>query len=366
MIESLVQWTLLNNSSKLGNYLDFDFAKIIGQEIATDYGRIDFVLADAKNRHLVVELETILNSKSKINYCFTQILNYKNIKFSDTTSYCILYANETNLKNREIIEKFGKENDILIQTYSLENVKELYSKTVEKLSLNIGLALPKPKNYTICYLRWLNKIMKTFADLNTKILTQKEIFIPFENTKNSRTNFNCYERLALDFELFKIKETKYHLTEYGEIFVKNIDPFVQNVNNVSAVNLTNEQKRLLLKILTNGNWDDKIHKVNIYWFLRFIEITQGSWLPKKHIFEQDKLDIARGLFNVSYNSRTMSEFLTWCFNYCLELGLNEKIKSTTDYDQVFLTPLGVEVNNIFSLDLTLKKSRMNLSFKFLE
>jgi len=50
----------------------------------------------------------------------------------------------------------------------------------------------------------------------------------------------------------------------------------------------------------------------------------------------------------------------------MELGLVEKIKSTTDYDQIFLTPLGVEVNNIFSLDLTLKRSRMNLNFKFLE
>lgn len=62
----------------------------------------------------------------------------------------------------------------------------------------------------------------------------------------------------------------------------------------------------------------------------------------------------------------MYEFLTWCSNYCIELGLIGKIKSTTNYDQVFLTPLGVEINNIFSLDLTLKKSRMNLSFKFLE
>ena len=62
----------------------------------------------------------------------------------------------------------------------------------------------------------------------------------------------------------------------------------------------------------------------------------------------------------------MYEFLNWCSNYCLELGLIERIKSTTIYDQFFLTPLGIEVNNIFSLDLTLKKSRMNLSFKFLE
>jgi len=59
----------------------------------------------------------------------------------------------------------------------------------------------------------------------------------------------------------------------------------------------------------------------------------------------------------------MLEFLTWCFNYCSELGLVDKIKSTNDYDQVFPTPLGIDVDIIFSIDLTLKKSIMNLSLK---
>lgn len=366
MVESLVQWTLLNNPNQLGQMLDFNIAKIIGQEISTAFGRIDFVLADTENKHLVVELETILDSKSKMDYCFTQTLNYKNVKFSDKTNYCIFYAKETNAKNKKIIEKFGKDNDVVIQTYSLEIVKSLYIQTVERLSLNIGLALPNPKNYTICFLRWLNKIMKPFLDLDKSTLTVSELFEPFENLNNSRTNFNCYERIAFDFELFTLNNNQYTLTNYGNIFVQNISPFVYNTSNVSSINLTNEQKRLLLRVLTNGDWDNKIHKVNIYWFLRFMEVTHGNWLPKKHDFEQSKLDIVRGIFNVSYNGRTMHEFLTWCCNYCMELGLVEKVKSTEDYDQIFLTPLGVEVNNIFSLDLTLKKSRLNLSFKFLE
>ena len=366
MVESLVQWTFLNSLNQLGQILDFNIAKIIGQEITTDFGRIDFVLSNSENKHLVVELETVLDSKSKMDYCFSQTLNYKNVKFSEITSYCILYAEETKLKNKKVIEKFGIDNSILIYTYSLEIAKSMYAEVVEKLSLNVGLALPNPKNYTICFLRWLNKIMKPFLDLNKTELTNNEIFKPFENPNKSRTNFNCYERLAFDFELFIFENNQYTLTSYGDIFVKNISPFVHSASNVPSINLTNEQKRLLLRVLTNGNWDDKIHKVNIYWFLRFIEVTHGNWLPKKHNFEQSKLDIARGIFNVCYNGRTMHEFLTWCCNYCVELGLVERIKSTSDYDQIFLTPLGVEVNNIFSLDLTLKRSRLNLSFKYLE
>jgi hypothetical protein len=366
MVESLVQWTLLNNPNFLAKSLDFNISKVIGQEITTDFGRIDFALSNNKNESLVVELETMLDSQSKLDYCFNQTLNYKNIKFATKTSYCILYAEETKPIKQKIIETFGKNNDIQIQTYSLEIAKQLYKETVERLSLSVGLALPSPKNYTICYLRWLNKIMKTFGDLDKSVLNESEIFLPFINAKNNRTNFNCYKRIALDFELMIQDINNYILTEYGEVFIANMNPFIEATRNTSSIDLTNEQKRLLLKILTNGNWENKIHKVNIYWFLRFIEVTQGQWMPKNHNIEQNKLEIARGLFNVSYNGRTMHEFLAWCCNYCIELGLVEKINSTSGYDQVFLTPLGVEINNIFSIDLTLKKNRMNLSFKYLE
>ncbi|MGI6048217.1 MAG: hypothetical protein ACOYEG_09470, partial [Petrimonas sp.] len=77
MIESLVQWTLLHNKDKLSKILNFDIAKIIGQEITTDFGRIDFALIDNKNNSLIVELETTLDNKSKIEYCKNQIINYK-------------------------------------------------------------------------------------------------------------------------------------------------------------------------------------------------------------------------------------------------------------------------------------------------
>jgi hypothetical protein len=64
----LVQWTLLNNLSELGQNLNFDISSVIGQEITTDYGRIDFVLANSNNQHRIVELETLLDNKSKLDF----------------------------------------------------------------------------------------------------------------------------------------------------------------------------------------------------------------------------------------------------------------------------------------------------------
>lgn len=365
MKESLVQWTLLQNLEVLSESLNFDIVKKVGQEITTDFGRIDFILEDNKQQQLIVELETILDLKSKQDYCFDQTRRYKNVSFSKNTKYCILYADETSQKAKNEVIKFGKAEQVDIKTYSLEEVKKLYASTIERLSLNVGLALPNPKNYTICYLRWLNKILMPFAD-NKKDCLQINDFSKHFTLGKAKTNFNCYKQLALDFEMITEANNRYTLTQNGKDYIENMNPNVFVTNNVSSIDLTNEQKRLLLKVLTNGNWDNKVHKINIYWFMRFIEVTNGDWYPKKHQFDSDKLDIARGLFRVSYKPITMQQFLNWCVNYCEELGLVGRIVSTTNYDRLFLTPLGIDVNNIFSMDLLLKKSRMNLNFKELD
>lgn len=364
MKESLVQWTLLNNLDFLSKSLDFQIATKIGQEITTDFGRIDFIVEDFKRNKLVVELETILDYKSKLDYCFNQVINYKNINFLDITKYCILFASETNQNSKRKIYNFGKENDILIRDYSINEVKSLYTKTIDKLSLSFGLALPKPKNYTICYLRWLNKIMKPFVDYNKDALVIDEIAKYFISYKT--TNFKCYMRLALDFEMILTNGNNFTITKYGKEYIANLNPILDSTfkTKIPSINITNEQKRLLLKILTNGNWT--VHKVNIYWFFRFVEVTNGKWIPNFKDFEQKKLELVNGLFGVQYKKRTMYEILNFTCNFCIELGLVERISSTTKYDKLYLTPLGTEVNNIFSLDLSIKKNRLNLSFKYLE
>ncbi|MDT8300286.1 MAG: hypothetical protein RQ760_02310 [Sedimentisphaerales bacterium] len=364
MNESLVQWTLLNNLGFLGKCLNFRIASKIGQEITTDFGRIDFVVEDVGRNQLIVELETILNTKPKLDYCFSQVTSYKNVKFSVRTIYCILYAVETPYRNRQIVKDFGDKNDVLTRTYSVDKVKGLYAQTVERLSLSFGLALPEPKNYTICFLRWLNKILKPFSDFSRVTLTKEELAKYFTSYKT--TNFKCYLRLALDFEMVETHGERYRITTNGREYIRNFNPYVFSSlpRQLPSIDLMNEQKRLLLKVLTNSNWT--VHKVNIYWFLRFIEVTNGQWIPNMKDFAQDKLDLVNSLFGVSYKKRTMFELLNFTYNFCSELGLVERIKSGGRYDRIYLTPLGVEVNNIFSLDLHAKKSRLNLNFKYLE
>lgn len=362
MNESLVRWTLLNNLEFLGKSLDFPIAGKKGQEITSDFGRIDFILEDYQKRELIVELETLLNSRNKLEQCFTQVLNYKNVKFADQTEYCILYASETNPSASEKVVEFGRSNDVLVKTYSLNEVKRLYATTVERLSLSFGLALPKPANYTICYLRWLNKILKPFHDTSKDFLEAKELADYF--TSHTTTNFKCYLRLARDFEMIGTDSKLFFITQNGKDYIQNFDIAIHRSSNLSSVNITNEQKKILLRVITNGNWT--AHKVNVYWFLRFIEVTNGEWIPNIKEFDRMKLDLLNGLFGVSYKSRTMYEFLNFACNWCMELDLIERINTNSRYDRLYLTPLGIEINNIFSLDLQLKRNRLNLNFKYLD
>jgi hypothetical protein len=362
MKESLVQWTLLQNIDFLSKSLDFRITKKKGQELTTDFGRIDFIVENSQRELLVVELETLLDTKSKRDYCFNQILNYKQVNFTGKTDYCILYAEETNNSSKAIVKDFGLKNDVVIRTYSINQIKNLYSQTVDRLSLSFGLALPKPANYTICYLRWLNKILKPFLDLERDNVSVVELATNF--TSHTSTNFKCYLKLALDFEMVFETQNGFSISGYGKEYIHNFNPDIDSAHNLSSIDLTNEQKKVILRIITNGNWTS--HKVNIYWFLRFIEVTNGEWIPNSINFEQHKLDLVNGLFNVNYKSRTMSEFLNFAYNWCMELGLVDRIKSTSSYDKLYLTPLGIEINNIFSLDLQLKKSRLNLNFKYNE
>jgi hypothetical protein len=364
MNESIVRWTLLNNLGFLGKVLEFPIASKVGQEITTDYGRIDFILEDRLRKQLVVELETVLDTALKLQYCFSQVTAYKNVRFSDDTDYCILYASETPRANQTRVREFGTEHGVIIRTYPLGKVQELYTCTVERLSQSFGLALPQPRNYTICYLRWLNKILKPFSESGRTCLTKVEMAKHFRS--HTSTNFKCYMRLALDFEMIEPYGQQFVLTDCGRQYIDNFNPnvLVTPPASLPSLDLTSEQKRLLLRVLTNGNWT--VHKVNIYWFLKFVEVTSGEWIPNRREFALEKLDMLKGLFGVSYKMRTMQELLNFTYNFCSELELVERIRTGGDYDRLYLTPLGVEVSNIFGLDMQAKRSRLNLSFKYLE
>jgi hypothetical protein len=89
--------------------------------------------------------------------------------------------------------------------------------------------------------------------------------------------------------------------------------------------LSTEQKRILLEVLTNGNFTGS--KINIYYLLRFIHLTDGSWIPKSGTGEdKEKLEFINFLFGKTYRWGTVRELLLFTCNQCEELDLVERIR----------------------------------------
>lgn len=100
----------------------------------------------------------------------------------------------------------------------------------------------------VVYLRWLNKVIKPFYDEHADAL-------PFDKLRSVfkyRTSFGVYTTLAKNFELIGEKQNGViELTDYGKRFRDNYN--VEIIQSRAAMpDLSTEQKRILLEVLTNA------------------------------------------------------------------------------------------------------------------
>lgn len=100
MNELLVEWTLLREQDYLQSCLGISLKRKLFQQYSTDYGRIDFAHEIGGNKILITELETVIDSQAKLEYCQRQTLDYQKIKFQagKQPSVAILAAEETSSK----------------------------------------------------------------------------------------------------------------------------------------------------------------------------------------------------------------------------------------------------------------------------
>lgn len=359
MNESLVQWVLLRRPEYLQRRLGFELEKKLGENYTTEEGRIDFAF-ETKNEILVVELETGVNSKAKFEYCTAQVERYKDIKFVTTkpVKFIILYDREnTPATFVSLLEDFSDKLGIVLRTYSILDVQELYKKCLEDLSRTTGIYLGPPVAMDVVYLRWLNKVIKPFYEKQMDALPFDTIRGVFE----SRTSFGVYTALAKYFELMVEDKRKrmLQLTDYGKRFRDGYNAEIIQ-SRATMPDLSTEQKRVLLEILTNGVFTKS--KVNIYYFLRFVHLTNGDWLPKSGTPEDvEKLKFVNFLFGKSYRWTTVRELLLFTCNQCEELDLVDRMRlSRSAYDRVVLTTLGSRVLGYLELYLHLKREQLQI------
>ncbi len=283
MDERTVQWVLLKEWRYLQDCLGFPLLHRYGENIRTEQGILDFVVLTRSSDHplLIVELETGIDTRGKLDFVKTQLRNYKDVRFPDCPStLALLYAaDETPDRYKSEVKEFCKDAGVIERFYLLQQVQELYQRLIKELVKTTGIPLGPTAAMERCYLRWMNRLIKPFVD-DVKTRLPRERFVdPSRDVFKSPTVYNVHKRLCEDFELIEeIRESdELALTSYGERFAEAMVPGIL-VGYAQTPPLSTEQKRILLEILTNGVI--RPCKANVYYLLRFIHLTEGEWIPK--------------------------------------------------------------------------------------
>jgi len=373
MNETLVEWTLLREQNYLNKCLGLGIKKKIFQQYSTEYGRIDFAHELNDGRIAITELETIIDNKSKLEYCKYQCLEYANIQFGtkEKPLIVVLIANETPDKYKQQLIHFSKEHHFEFKTYSLDIVNEYYKKLIEEAVKNSGVPLVRPVANNFTHLACLNRFILPFYDLGKDILKRTNFVEYFDlHDDKADSHFKVHKQMAEYFELIKDVSTtnklsEIQLTEYGKRFRDSINyEFAVYKNyskaSVKQITLSLEQKRILLESLMNGNIGELKGKANLLYFLRFVHLTEGIWVPRGRKMDKQKLDFANSFLNTDYSEITLCNWLNFICTHAVELELVERIKTNTEYDRATLTSLGSRVLGFIEMDLHLKRERTQI------
>jgi hypothetical protein len=363
MNENIVQWVLMQKPAYLENRLNRRLKRKIGENFSTDFGIIDFAFETEKEDVLIVELETAIDSEAKLSYATEQTNRYLRLKdeIKKPVHAVILYDQENTPSHYvEKLKIASREIGFELKTYSILDIKKLYQERMEELEKTTGIYLGSPVAMDICYLKWLNRLLINF-DNNDQI---PKSILKRKFSLTNKTGFGVRLKLAEYFDL--IEETTIRrqgkiitLTDLGKRFRDNMnrEPLIKP----KEIGLSLEQKRVLIGSLTNGHFTKS--KVNLYYILRFIHITNGEWIPRaKAKIEPEKINYLNYFLGTSYKYTVLTKLVNFTCNQCKELDLIEKIETPKSYKtyQVFLTSLGSRVLGFLELYLHLKREQLQI------
>ena len=366
MNENVVQWVLLRRTDYLAKHLKLSLRRKLAEYQTTDYGIIDFAFDTAQNEIAVVELETGIASTSKLNFCLEQSVRYKGLttQVQNPLRVFILYdqlGTPASFAKRLHVE--SQRHGLELRTYSMLDVKELYQRCMEELQKTSGIYLGRPVAMNITHLRLMNRLLLPFWTTRGDRLPESGLMSSF-NPRGNRTVYRVRRTLAEHFDLIRLEEgarkTKHIvLTELGKRFCENIsyEPLARG----HEFDLSHGQRQVILESLTNGHFTKS--KVNIYYLLRFIHLTNGDWIPKEHgDIGADRLTYLNNFLGTTYKPGPLTRLVRFTFNQCVELGLVDGIE-TPAYQptfKAFLTTLGSRVLGFLELYLHLKREQLQI------
>jgi hypothetical protein len=366
MNENVVQWVMLRETGFLARHLRLPLRRKLAEYQTTDHGIIDFAFDTANDDVAVVELETEVASTSKLEFCLEQSIRYKRLasQVQHPLRVFILYDElGTPPQFARRLNDESQKHGLELRTYSMLDIKELYQKCMEHLERTSGIYLGRPVAMNLTHLRLMNRLLLPFWKQDVASLPEAEVAASFSQ-QGSRTIFRVRRTMAEHFGLICAQQApdgKKHiqLTETGKHYCESMsyEPLARG----HEFDLSYGQRRVLLESLTNGNFTKS--KVNIYYLLRFIHITNGEWIPKEHAdIGRDRLTYLNNFLGTSYRPGPLTRLVRFTFNQAAELGLVDAIQTPSHEPtfKAFLTSLGSRVLGFLELYLHLKREQLQI------
>lgn len=364
MNEYLVEWALLREQNYLQKCISLPLERKICQQYTTEYGRVDFAHKIKNDGFLITELETKIDNKSKLIYCIEQVKQYQNIRFnnSDEHQVAILFAKQTSDSYKRNLKEFSTSYSVLLYEYDLSVAANLYEKEIEKSLLNAGAPIVSPVAMNLTHLSSFNRLMIPFYTKKKDVVKKNEFkeFFPVIDSGRVETIFNVIWRGAFYFDLLIKDGDNFILSDYGKRFRDNLNE-VEISSSIKRIDLSIEQKRILIESLLNGNFFEKKSKVNLYYFLKFVSLTDGEWIPRgRTLNDKAKLEFINSFLKMSYKEGSVCDLLCFTCNHAEELGLVDRIKTNGQFDRAVFTSLGSRVLNYLEMDINFKREKIQI------
>lgn len=364
MNEYLVEWALLREQNYLQKCIALPLERKICQQYTTEYGRVDFAHKVKNDGFLITELETKIDNKAKLSYCIEQVKQYQNIRFntSDEHQVAILFASQTSDSYKRNLKEFSESFSVLLYEYDLSIAATLYEKEIEKSLLNSGAPIASPVAMNLTHLSSFNRIFFEFQQTKKDKLNKSafKTEFPVINSGKSESVFNVIVAGASYFDLLTKENDTLILTDYGKRFRDNLNE-VEFSKSGRRIQLSIEQRRILIESLLNGNFYEKKSKINLYYFLKFVSLTEGEWIPRnRNLNDKAKLEFINSFLKMNYSEGTVCDLLCFTCNHCEELGLVDRIKTNGQFDRAVFTSLGSRVLNYLEMDINFKREKIQI------
>ena len=329
----------------------------MARQLTLNSGKLDLLYEKRDGNIVVIELKLSIRTSNDWNSTINQLSSYlkeiRELYPHCTVEGVILTAQENSRDPSDSIALDLKEQGISARFYSIDRIEELYSETIERLIRNSGFEFKPPTSIGVASLYYIKRLVGAFE--NSDILELDEImsWMADSNFGHAESRINNLYLLAKSFDLMNKEDKKYVLTDKGKEFRDAVNEPIR------MQDFSDEQKRILLESLLEKV--DTPVKSLIFWFLRFVSITGGEWVPRSSTqLSDEECRFINLLMGIELNPTSARDMLYWASKFCEELELVRRVEEKQEYDKVVLTSLGSRVHTFLENLLLLKREMIQI------